>query len=55
MGVMFNVILGIAVAVLGVLLVHERRFGQVLTGAPCLAVGAYLVFDGLFTINGLLH
>lgn len=55
MNMMFNVILGIAVAVLGVLLVCERRYGQVLVGAACLAVGAYLAIDGLVTINGLLH
>ena len=52
---MFTVILGVAVAVLGVLIVRERRFGQVLVGAACLAVGAYLAIDGLLTINALLH
>ena len=55
MSAMFTVILGIAVAVLGVLLVRERWFGQILTGAACLAVGAYLVFDGLVMIGGLLQ
>ena len=52
---MFYVILGIALAVLGGLLVRERRFGQVLVGAACLAVGAYLAISGLLEINGLLH
>ena len=55
MSAMFYVILGIGVAVLGVLFVRERRFGPVLVGAACLAAGVYLVFDGLVTINGLLH
>lgn len=52
---MFTVILGIAVAVLGVMLVREHSFGQILTGAACLAVGAYLVFDGLVAMNGLVQ
>ena len=55
MGAMFYVILGLGVAVLGVLFVRERRFGPVFIGAACLAAGVYLVFDGLVTINGLLH
>lgn len=55
MSAMFQVILGIAVAVLGVLLVCERRYGQVLIGAACLAAGAYLAIDGIVTVNGLLH
>ena len=41
-------------AALGVLLVRERRYGEVLVVAACLAVGAYLAVDGLVTTNGLL-
>ena len=52
MSAMFCVILGIAVVVLGVLFVRERR---ILIGAACLAVGAYLAVDGIVTMNGLLH
>ena len=52
---MSYVILGIAVAMLGVLLVRERRYGQVLTGAACLAFGLYLAINGIVTINGLFH
>ncbi len=55
MSEMFYVVVGIGVAALGLLLVRERRFGQVLTGAACLAFGLYLTIDGLVTINGLLH
>ena len=54
MSAVFDVILGITVAVLGVLLVRERTFGQILTGAACVAVGAYLIFEGLVMIVGLL-
>jgi len=49
------VIPGIAVAMPGVLLVRERRIGQVLTGAVCLAFGLYLSIDGIVTVNGLFH
>ena len=55
MSEMFYVVVGIGVAALGLLLVRERRYGQVLTGAACLAFGLYLTIDGLVTINGLLH
>ncbi len=55
MSAMFQVILGIAVAVLGVLLVCERRYGQMLVGGACLAAGAYLALEGIVTVNGLLH
>ena len=49
------VVLGIALAVLGVLLVRERRYGQVLVGAACLIAGVYLAIDGIVTLNARLH
>ena len=52
MSAIFYVILGIAVALLGVLLMRERRCGKVLVGAACLIVGAYQAIDGLMRING---
>ena len=55
MSEMFYVMLGIGVAALGLLLVRERRYGEVLTGAACLIVGVYLAVDGLLRIDGLLH
>ena len=55
MGLTLQFILGITLAVLGVLLVNERRLWHVLAGAVCLAAGAYLAIDGLLTMNALLH
>ena len=55
MSAIFYGVVGIAVAVMGVLSVRERRYGEVLTGAACLIVGVYLAVDGLLRINGLLH
>lgn len=49
------VVLGIALAVLGLLLVRERRYGQMLAGAACLGLGMYLAVDGIVTLNALLH
>ena len=49
------VVFGIALAVLGVMLVRERRYGQVLVGAACLIAGVYLAVDGIVTLNALLH
>ena len=55
MSAMALVIVGIAVAMLGVLFVRERRYWQVLIGAACLITGVYLAIDGIVTLNALLH
>ena len=49
------VVVGIVLAVLGVLFVRDRRFWQVLIGAACLIGGAYLAIDGIVTLNARLH
>ncbi|MDE0650625.1 MAG: hypothetical protein OXI12_09815 [Gammaproteobacteria bacterium] len=49
------VVVGIALAVLGVLFVRERRYWQVLIGGACLAAGLYLAIDGIVTLNAMLH
>ena len=49
------VVVGIVLAVLGVLFVRERRYWQVLIGAACLIAGAYLAIDGIVTLNAMLH
>lgn len=55
MSEMSHVIVGIAVVVLGVLFVRERRYWQVFIGAACLIAGTYLTIDGIVTLNSLLH
>lgn len=55
MSAVFQVILGIAVAVLGMVLVRDRRYGQVLIGVACLSVGAYLAINGFVTIRDLFQ
>ena len=55
MSEMYYVTLGIALAVLGVLPVRKRRYGQVLVGAACLLAGMYLAIGGIVTLNALLH
>ena len=46
---------GISLAVLGALLVNERRLWHVLAGAVCLVAGAYLAIERLLTMDALLH
>jgi len=53
-GVSYIVVV-IALAVLGVFFVRERRYWQIHIGGACLAAGLYLAINGVVTLNAMLH